>query len=399
MTAAKLTLKGARRLALAAAGLLQPRLTGLPGRTSGSGGRALKASLALIEHFGYLQLDSVAVSGARTHAIVLGSRLAGLNAGLGETLLAPGVPLFEYWGHEASWIAMDLYPAFEFRRQEYRLHPWYGDVIGENRQLADELLDRIRLEGPLRSLDLEGEGRSGGWGSGKRSQRVLTALWSAGDVAISQRRNFQRVFDLSERVIPAALRAHPLAFEDALEQLLLKALDGHGWANSATLAATWRLQKKGAAIKAALARLQARGEVVPCTLETDSRSYSGWVKPQLLGLLPALERARPPRDKGVLLSPFDPLLWDRARAMLLFNFFQRLEIYKPAHERQYGYYCLPLLVGEHLMGRVDLKADRRAGALHTLSVHYEDESAAARRAMRGALERFADFVGLQLASR
>ena len=162
---------------------------------------------------------------------------------LGEELLRPGEPLFEYWGHEASWIPIELYPAFEWRRREYRHHPWWGDLIGEHPEVARELMRRIRDEGPLRSIDLEGKGGSGWWQL-KTAKKVATALWSAGELAIRERRAFQRTYDLTERVIPERWRKAPLAYPEALKVLLLQALSGHGWATTGTLAATWRLRNR-----------------------------------------------------------------------------------------------------------------------------------------------------------
>lgn len=397
MSGESITVKQARRLALVSGGLLQPRLIGMPSRAAGAGQRARNGGYAVVTHFGYLQIDSVAVSGARTHSIVLGSRLAGMRSIVGENLLQVGGGLFEYWGHEASWLPLSLYPAFEFRRQAFKVHPWYGDVLGNHPQLADELLLRLRDEGPLRSLDLAGETRGSGWGTQKLAQRVLHALWSTGEVAIRNRRNFQRLFDLTERVIPAGVRAAPLPLDQALDILLLKALNGHGWATTGTLAATWRLRNMGAQIKAALGRLNEQGQVMSCMVSTGTRVVAGWSTPRMLGLLPRLDRLRPRSDTGVLLSPFDPILWDRARTRLLFDFNQRLEIYKPPTAREYGYYCLPLLAGDALLGRVDLKADRKRGVLRVVAMRYEDDKAGARLAMETALRRFADFVSLELA--
>ena len=163
-----LSVRQARRLALARSGVLKPELTGLPGRAAGRGKRARSRCHAVIGRFGYLQLDSVAISGARSHSIVLGSRLAGLAADLGEQLLAPGEPLFEYWGHEASWLPLELYPYFEFRRREYRVHPWWGDILGEHAKLSQSILDRIKAEGPVRSIDLEGGRAFAVWGTSSR---------------------------------------------------------------------------------------------------------------------------------------------------------------------------------------------------------------------------------------
>ncbi len=385
---------------MACAGLLAPSMTGLPTRASGPGRRARRSCHRVIDRFGYLQLDSVSVSGARTHSTVLGSRLEGFDASLGERLLAPGEPLFEYWGHEASWMPMALYSCFAFRRREYRVHPWWGDVLGEHRRLADSILDRVEREGPIRSMDLEGPASSGFWDT-RLAKRVAEALWSAGDLAVRERQGFQRRFDLTERVIPRQIRTREVGEEYAIDALLLKAIDGHGFATTGTLASTWRLANRGNRVRASLERLQESGAIVPCVLETKDRAISGWVRPAHLAWLPALERLRPRRGRGVLLSPFDPLLWDRKRVQVLFGFEQALEIYKPAHRRRYGYYCLPVLGGDNLVARVDLKADRNAGRVTILSCHFERQRRSGQphasdvAAVRSGFLRFAAQVGLE----
>lgn len=393
-----LSVRAARRLALARGGLLKPELTGLPARASGGGKRARDAALTVIDRFGYLQLDTVSIAGARSHAIVLLSRLGGLDPAVGEELLRPGAPLFEYWGHEASWIPLDLYPAFEFRRQEFVHHPWWGDLVGQHPEVAADLRRRIRDEGPLRSVDMEGEGGRGWWDL-KIAKKVATALWSSGELAIGERRNFQRTFDLAERVIPAELRERPLAEEDGLEVLLLRALEGHGWATTGTLAATWRLPNRRAAIEGALRRLVEKGSIVACGLENPgSKPTAGWIRPVDRDLAGHLETLRPRPDRGVLLSPFDPLLWDRGRVARLFGFDQVLEIFKPAPKRLYGYYVLPVLAGERLVARLDLKADRKQGTLRVLSRHVEDaRNKADAEAATSALARYAASLGLVVA--
>lgn len=386
----------ARRLALAGAGLLAPHRLGLPERAAVRDAQARERCHRIIGHFGYLQLDTVAVSGARTHCIVLASRLGGLDAALGETLLAPGAPLFEYWGHEASWLPLSLYPCFAWRRRQYRTHPWWGDVLREHRGVARSILKRIECEGALRSLDLEG--RSGaGWWDLKLSRRIAESLWLAGRLAIRERRSFQRSFDLVERVIPAGLRSRRMSTAAAFDTLLLRALTGHGWASTGTLAATWRLKKCRDRIHASLERLRETGRILPCALRTAGRALPGWIRAEDLERLPELERLRPRRDRGVLLSPFDPLLWDRARVRILFDFEQRIEIYKPARRRRYGYYCLPVLAGERLIGRVDLKAQRKEGKLDVLSTHFESAKPGARdrQALVRALDRFSASVALR----
>ena len=234
----------ARRLALARAGLLKPEWTAPPGRRAGRSDRALRrAAHDLIDRFGYLQLDTVSVAGARSHSIVLMSRLGRATPELGESLLRPGEPLFEYWGHEVSWLPLSLYPVMGWRRLRFRRHPWWGDVIGAHPDLAKEILKRVRDDGPIKSSDLEGASGEGWW-EHKPAKNVAVALWSAGELAVRERRAFQRTFDLPERVIPEEWRtaAEP-PIEEALKILLRKALEGHGWAQTGTLARTWRLRK------------------------------------------------------------------------------------------------------------------------------------------------------------
>jgi uncharacterized protein YcaQ len=353
----------------------------------------------VIGRFGYLQLDTVSIAGARSHVIVLLSRLKDLDASLGEELLQPGTPIFEYWGHEASWIPLDLYPTFAFRRKEFRHHPWWGDLVGKHPDVARNLRRRIRDEGPLRSVDMEGRG-SRGWWDLKIAKRVATALWSSGELAIRERRNFQRTYDLAERVIPAEVRDRPLPKRKGVATLVLKALDGHGWATTGTIASTWRLRQKE--IKVALSFLVRGGKVLPCALENpEGRPTAGWIRPEDLELAGRLRTVRPRGDRGVLLSPFDPLLWDRARVQRLFGFDQVLEIFKPAPKRIYGYYCLPVLAGERLVARLDLKAERKEGRLRVLSTRYEGTEtprpATPRdgEAARTALCRFAEALGLE----
>ncbi|MEE8142912.1 MAG: crosslink repair DNA glycosylase YcaQ family protein, partial [Planctomycetota bacterium] len=326
-------MRDARRLALARAGLLKPAWTGCPARARGAGKRAREAANAIIRRFGYLQLDTVSIAGARSHTIVLLSRLEGLDPTVGEELLCPSGSLFEYWGHEASWIPLELYPVFAFRRREFRKHPWWGDIVNEHPNVARNLRRRIREEGPLRSIDMEGRG-SRGWWDLKIAKRVATALWSSGELAIRERKNFQRTYDLAHRVIPDPLRNHRLPTREALETLLLKALDGHGWATTGTLLRTWRLGKRKQEIAAVLRRLEEKRKIVPCALENrGGRPTPGWIRPEDQQLAERLRDVPPRRDRGVLLSPFDPLLWDRERVKRLFDSGQVLEIFKPASKR------------------------------------------------------------------
>ena len=395
----------ARRLALARAGLLKPKWTepvdAIPGGVVHPSARTLRGrAQSIIDRFGYLQLDTVSVAGARSHSIVLMSRLRGASPELGESLLRPGQPLFEYWGHEVSWLPIPLYPVMGWRRRRFRRHPWWGDVIGRHRDLADAIMKMVREGGPLRSSALEG--KSGpGWWDHKPAKTMAVALWSAGDLAIRERRAFQRTFDLPERVIAEEWRLAPEPpLEEALRTLLTLALAGHGWARTGTLARTWRLRLMKDEIARALNELVEAGAVVECALigEDGSRTR-GWIRPADLELAEKLERVRPSESDPVLLTPFDPLLWERDRVHRLFGFRVTIEIFLPAAKRTYGYYCLPVLAGEKLIGRVDLKADRKAGRLRVVSCHEEAKTATGittaecRGLIRKAVDRYANQVG------
>ena len=389
-------------MALVKAGLLNPRWTQLPGTAGRGRHRQRAAAHAVIRRFGYLQLDTVSIAGARSHALVLLSRLDGFDAALAEQLLQPGEPLFEYWGHEASWMPLDLYPLFEFRRQGLRRSRHWKHWMQGQSAFARDIVQRVRDTGPIRSADLDGKGEGGWWGH-KPAKRVVVALWWSGDLAIRERASFQRTFDLPERVIPHALRDTHVERHDAVRHLLRLALDGHGWASVGTLAATWRLRNMRPTLDRALAQLEADGFATRCALRTDSgRAVQGWIPTVDLELAARLQRLRPDPSRGVLLSPFDPILWDRGRVTQLFDFDQLLEIFKPQNERRYGYFCLPVLAGERLIARVDLKAERARAAIRVLTCRFE--STASRRAgshveraaVTHALKRHASALGMAL---
>ena len=203
-------------------------------------------------------------------------------------------------------------------------------------------------------------------------------------------------------MIPEDVRAVRVSKPRALEVLLLRALDGHGFATLGTLAATWRLRNCRRQIEGALSRLEQRDEIQSCELRQPGQSpIVGWIRPRDLELSDRLKRVRPRGDLGVCLSPFDPLLWDRDRVRLLFDFDQVLEVYKPAARRKYGCFCLPVLAGERLVARFDFKADRKQGLLNVISIRFEGTgsrkaaNAADEQAARSALQRFGEAVCLQ----
>lgn len=368
----------------------------MPKVARGRGPSARRVCHEIVRRFGYLQLDSIGVAGARTHGLVLMSRLNGLDPSLGEDLLQPSEPIFEYLGHEACWQPMEDWAVFDFRRRELRDRPRWGALVKDHRRLANQILERIANEGPLRSLDFESERYGSTWNV-KTATVVASALWGTGELAVSERRGFQRIYDLVERVIPDDVRSRSMSVKEALPLLVLKALEGHGWARQGTIAETWRLKNKAGQIRDALNTLEDSGEITACELwDEEGGSTGGWIRCKDLELASRLDRVRPRQDRGVLLSPFDPVLWDRKRVAALFGFDQVLEIYKPAKDRVYGYYCLPVLAGDRLVARVDLKCDRKARNLSVLSCTYEDgdPSAACNEAVRTAIGRHAEMLKL-----
>jgi uncharacterized protein YcaQ len=349
-----LSLAAARRIALAAQGLDRPRPAGPVSQ---------RRLLALAGRLGLFQIDSVNVV-ARAHYLPAFSRLGPYDTALLDRA-AWGRPrrLFEYCGHEASLLPLALHPLLRWRmaRAERGTSGW-GSLRAfahERRHEADAVLARIAAEGPLAASDLE-KGRSGWW-EWSGAKRVLEWLFWAGRITTATRRgSFERVYDLTERVIPAAVLALPTpAPEEAQRVLLRRAGRALGVATARDLRDYFRLSPADAAPR--LAELVEEGSLLPVRVE-------GWR--DLAFLDP--EARRPRRGTGqALLAPFDPLIWERSRAERLFGLRYRIEIYTPAHKRVHGYYVLPFLLGDRIAARVDLKADRKASALVVRAAHLE----------------------------
>ena len=391
MSATTISLREARRLALHCSGLLGnsqwPRVVKRRDQAA--------EAAAAVARLGYLQLDTIPISGARSHGLVLASRLPGYRTADAESLLGNSENLFEYWGHEVSWLPMSLYGAMEFRRLDFRNDPWWQDIAKNHPEWITEVLRRIEAEGPLSSRDFASDISDGTW-YGRPPRRVLAALWSSGELAVRDRVGFERHFDLTERVIPKSA-PKAMSAAEGVALLLETAAALHGWAAPNTLCETFRLRRNRHAVTEAFDLLRESGRLLACDLVVKGQQRTaGYVRPADLEIAESLTGARGPR--GVLLSPFDPLVWDRKRAPLLFGFDSIMEFFKPAAQRQYGYYCLPVLAGEHLVSRVDLRANRKAGTIELLSRHdVPDQAKRAARAVPLALARQAQAVGLEMA--
>jgi uncharacterized protein YcaQ len=354
----RLTLAQARRIALAAQGFTDPRPTG---RVDA---RHLRRGLGRV---GLLQIDSVNVV-VRAHELPLFSRLGPYPRPLLTDLIERRRELFEYWGHMASFNPVHLEPALRWRMARARESAW-KHVVGIMRDrpgYVEAVLEEVALHGPLTAAQLkepgEKQGPWWGWADGKIA---LEWLFYAGRVAAAGRgRNFERLYDLPSRVLPPEVLAAPTpSIEEAHRTLLLHAARSHGIGSARCLADYFRIQLSEA--KPRIAELVEDGSLVPVEV-------AGW--PQAVyrhrdAALPRWVRAR------ALLSPFDPLVWERARVLQLFGMHYRIEIYTPAPKRVYGYYVLPFLLGDELVGRVDVKADRKRGVLLALGAFTEPQFA------------------------
>jgi uncharacterized protein YcaQ len=346
----------ARRIALAAQGFAEPRPSARLDR------RHLRRVIAQI---GLLQIDSVNVL-VRSHYMPLFSRLGAYAPELLDAswLGAPvNRELFEYWGHMASLMPYEMHPLLRWRMaaaaNDHR--DIFGRLDRSRPGFTQAALDQIRERGALAAREITGAGVSkGGWWGWSDGKRALEALFAAGKVAAAGRRGFERLYDLPERVIPARILAMPTpATDDAQRTLIRIAARALGVATEKDLCDYFRI-RIGAA-RPRIRELVEAGELIPVAVE-------GWPDPAYLA-----RDAKSPRklDARALLSPFDSLIWERARTERVFDFRYRIEIYTPQANRKFGYYVLPFILGDRLVARVDLKSDRATGTLLVQGAHTE----------------------------
>jgi uncharacterized protein YcaQ len=339
---------------------------------------------AAIRRLSAVQLDSISTV-ERAHRLTLLSRVGRYPPRTVSALLRSG-RVFEYWAHEACLLPIEDWPLARSRMLSRPDHPWWGDVIDRDRALADRIMGEIRERGPLGSRHFEGGPNVGGMWNLKPAKRMLEALWSAGDLVIAGRDGFQRMYDLPERVIPDAVLGAPVPDEDeVLRRLVVLAVRARGALTEAGVVEHWRLRGGTARIRGHVADVVAAGE-----LRRAEVSDGG--APVLLAADADPGAARP--AGAVLLSPFDNLLWDRPFAERVLGFKHLIEVYKPAPERRYGYYVLPLLSGDRIVGRADVKADRAAGTLTARAWHPEGRFRSTEPLER-ALARLARQLGLE----
>ena len=371
----------ARRIALAAQGFgdLRPQ-----------GGVGTRQLTRLAGRLAVLQIDSVNVL-SRAHYMPAFSRLGPYpRSALDRLSTSPRPALFEYWAHEASFLPVRLHPHVRWRMHAAEEHAW-GSMVAIARErptYVADVLDRVREQGPLKASDLaeprpDRPGSMWNWHAGKVA---LEWLFYSGALTTRGRTTaFERVYDLPERVLPPEVLAAPTPDpDDAVRELVRTAARALGVATERDLRDYFRLRPQQA--RTAIAELTDAGELQP--VEVEGWGAPAWLDPQ--ARRPRWIRAR------ALLSPFDSLVWERPRVERIFGFRYRIEIYTPAKQRVHGYYVLPFLLGDRLVGRVDLKADRQAGVLRVQAARAEDgvDRPAVRAALAAELRLLADWLEL-----
>lgn len=359
----RLSIGEARRLALAAQGFGRAHPA-----ASLEGGVSTRALTAAVDRLKVLQLDSVNVF-ARSHYLPLFARLGAYDpAALDRQLFARRGRYLEYWAHEAALIRRVDWPLWHWKRQALReKYHAREHWVRDNPQMMRWLLDELAANGPMTVSDVEHDAavRRGPWWGWSDVKLGLEYLFAFGDVVSGGRRGFSRVYALPEQVGLAELHELAVPRADAERELVRRSTEALGIGTVADIADYHRL--KIAPTQAALRELADAGVVEQVTVD-------GWMRGARPEIVYRYRGTRLPRriDATALLSPFDPVVWFRPRTERLFDFHYRIEIYTPAPKRQYGYYSLPVLIDDALVGRIDLKSDRQAGVLRVQSAWTED---------------------------
>jgi uncharacterized protein YcaQ len=345
----------ARGIAIAAQGLATPR----PARVDRRALAKLVARLAVV------QIDSVNVL-ARAHYLPAFSRLGAYDvAALDRMAYTSPRVLFEYWGHMASLLPVDCHPLLRWRMARAADHAW-GHVrrMARRRQVIASVLAQVTERGPIAAGDIDvGKRGKSGWWEWSDAKRAVEWLFYTGEVTTATRRGFERLYDLPARVLPAGVLAAATPAEpDAVRELVARSARALGVATVHDLRDYFRLPV--ALASAAIRELVDAGVLVAARVD-------GWDAPAYLHRDAASAAPAIATDRAALVSPFDSLVWARARTERLFGMRYRIEIYTPAHKRVHGYYVLPMLLGDRLVARVDLKADRAARVLRVQAAHLE----------------------------
>jgi uncharacterized protein YcaQ len=390
-----LTPRTARRLAIT-----RQRLAG----ARPSAGEA--GIMEVMRDLGSLQLDPISAV-ARSHLLVLFSRLGPYDPAVLDKLLWKDRRLFEYWAHCASIVLTEDFPIFNLFMRGYPLgdSPWSNNVrewIGANGPLKRRILSTLRRRGPLPGRYFAEDGTasrewvSTGWTSERNISRMLDYLWMQGRIMVAGRAGLQKLWDLSERCLPEWTPRERLTEQEVTRRAAERALRALGVARERDIQRHF-IRGRYQALPAVLREMERQGTIERVQIRNGAGGWSGdwFVHAADIPLAEGLARGEwEPRT--ALLSPFDNLICDRARTRQIFDFDYTIEIYTPAHKREFGYYVLPILHGERLIGRLDPVLDRANERLLVKAVHAEEDAprtATTARAVRRAVEELAGFLG------
>ena len=382
MSVPQLTLRAARNLHLAAQGLLQkPRRHSRPADV-----------VAAISRMSLLQIDTINIV-ARSPYLVLFSRLGNYSPVWLDDALVRG-ELMEYWAHEACFLPREDFSLVRHRMLNPEKMGWKyrPEWMVEHAEEIEKLLSHIEVNGPVRSVDFEHPRKgAGGWWEWKPHKKHLEGLFTAGKVMVIERRNFQRVYDLTSRVMPHWNDdLHLIHQQDAEQTMLENSARSLGIFRPEWLADYYRLRK--VPLKPLLSQWQENGIAMPVDVEGIGEM---WLHRDQQPLLARAEQNTLRATHSAVLSPFDPVVWDRKRAEELFNFTYRLECYTPAEKRKYGYFVLPLLHQGALVGRVDAKMHRKTDELEIISLYLEDGVKPGQSLINGLHAALTDFANWQ----
>jgi uncharacterized protein YcaQ len=357
--------------------------------------------LSLIEQLAYLQIDSINIV-ERAHHMILFSRHDGYQREMLFELVEEDRALFEHWTHDACILPITHLPHWQHRfdatRKKLNGPGWKKRLGPKPEQVLKAVRDRIKSEGPLRTRDFDNKNgvKRGPWWDWAHEKTALEFLWRTGELAITRRERFEKVYDLMENVAPAKHRRKKVSFAKSVDWKCREALVRLGAATPVEIAGFWNSHSTNT-VKAWVEEQRAIGALIDVTIETadDSTPRARVSLPEFIESAAAAEAP----SRGMrLLSPFDPLIRDRKRMSWLFGFDYRIEVFVPEAKREYGYYVLPILEGERLTGRIDLKAHRKQGVLEVKGLWWEEGVAASAQRMKaldGCLRRLAAFAGVQ----
>ena len=380
----------ARRLVLHLQGLSEP----------GRGRLSRDGLLEIIERIGFVQVDSISTV-ERAHHMILLARHRGYRPEFLRRLLEDEVRLFEHWTHDvAAILPLRFYPYWKLRFEreratvEQRFARWFGDGF---RGELDRVLAQVVERGPTMARDLAPDAarEAGGWWQWHAGKAALEFLWRTGRLAVARRAGFQKVYDLAERVIPAAVRGVEPDHQALVDWACRAALDRLGFATPGELARFFGLATLDEATRWCREQLGHAALAVQVGAVNGATPRQLIARPDIADLLEALPS---PSGHIRVLSPFDPLLRDRARLERLFGFDYRIEVFVPARRRTYGYYVFPLLEGDRLVGRIDMRADRQRRSLAVDALWMEPGARLGtlrRRRLEAELDRIRRFVGAE----